>query len=269
MALPIDFDFTNLAKLSKSEEVLKHLDWMIGSLNEMEECGYKLILTESGHQKIIVFHTLTNDDLANNNINTFCFNKKEEGKLFTPNKGSYGWNQASNAIDKCKQIARDMSETLMYEGALSNIYLPVIKENANNEDFFVELPKYLKHASNELLNDPVFAIRLVEFNRDTHYLKHFSDSVKDSLEVLKLVVREVGDDFYQYDYALSENMKKRAGGNPKEFREFVEKIIESDKQKNKLDSELSHKPSKADRLVSSINENAEAPSKRSSSKLKI
>ncbi|WP_175888221.1 hypothetical protein [Burkholderia contaminans] len=265
MALPIDFDFTNLPKLTKNEDVLKHLDWMIHSLNEMEENGYKLIQTDSGHQKIIVFHALSNDDSITNDINTFCFNKKLEGKLFVPNKGSYGEGQAKHAIEKCKQIARDMSEALMYGGALENIYLPVIKENANNQNFFVEHPKYLQHASDELLNNPSFAIRVVDSN-SLYYLKDFTDSAKDNLQVLELVLNKTKDENYIFDGVLSDTMKQRAGNKP---HEFIEKFIENERQKNKLETELPEKPSKADRLVSSIDHDAEAPTKRSGSKLKI
>ncbi|WP_175888180.1 DUF4116 domain-containing protein [Burkholderia contaminans] len=121
-------------------------------------------------------------------------------------------------------------------------------------------------------------LALVAVQRNGESIKFLSKQLKNDPEVVLAAIKdnysageEVGDEIFQ-------QLKSVIPHEPNDYKReilhnaipYLEDLVKAKKLSEKLDSELSEKPSKADRLVASIDHDAEPKVKRtSSSRMKI
>lgn len=134
----------------------------------------------------------------------------------------------------------------------------------------------VRFASEELKADRDFAIQWLEASKNMKTLQCFSDDIRNNLDVLKHAIEHNDTSWLNSPNSLIEEVaSKELAEEFKKFKSEIKGYVQdsaaidfinskiAERFANKLDGELSQKSSKADRLLSSINEDAEAPTQKS------
>ncbi|WP_175888228.1 DUF4116 domain-containing protein [Burkholderia contaminans] len=170
------------------------------------------------------------------------------------------------SVEDCFEVDA-LAELLDEEGKLVTSSNPEFFLSHAKSDYGPDNSMLIMFASDEILSDKEFARKWLEASNNAGSIRFFSEEIRNDLEIWKVAVYENKSQDYDSKYVtnmhppkeLLDEYKRIEGDVP--FNDFIDVAID----KNRLEQDLNNKPSKADRLVSSIDENAEAPTKQTKS----